>query len=220
MNTVQKAQLLQKRKWRIRKKVTGTAARPRLSVKFSSKHIYAQVINDDTGTTLLAVSTVDKQIRGEVKYGGNKAAAVLTLLGDGAKGWLAVFLARHFMLPDATIGLIALAVFFGHLFPVFLRFKGGKGVATAAGVLLALDWVLGVATLGIWLLTVFGSRYSSLGALFAAVGAPLLAAMMWGGNFLMLAVGVMSLALIAKHWGNLQRLLAGQEPKVGTKKKG
>ncbi len=151
---------------------------------------------------------------------GNKAAAVLTLLGDGAKGWLAVFLARHFMLPVATIGLIALAVFFGHLFPVFLRFKGGKGVATAAGVLLALDWVLGVATLGIWLLTVFGSRYSSLGALFAAVGAPLLAAMMWGGNFLMLAVGVMSLALIAKHWGNLQRLLAGQEPKVGTKKKG
>lgn len=150
---------------------------------------------------------------------GNKAAAVLTLLGDGAKGWLAVFLADYFMLPNAAIGLIVLAVFFGHLFPIFLKFKGGKGVATAAGVLLALDWVLGVATLGLWLLTVAFSRYSSLGALVAAVGAPLLAAMMWGGNSRMLAVTIMSLALIAKHWQNLQRLLTGTEPKLGAKKK-
>jgi glycerol-3-phosphate acyltransferase PlsY len=150
---------------------------------------------------------------------GNKAAAVLTLLGDGAKGWLAVFLADYFMLSNAAIGLIVLAVFFGHLFPIFLKFKGGKGVATAAGVLLALDWVLGVATLGLWLLTVAFSRYSSLGALVAAVGAPLLAAMMWGGNSRMLAVTIMSLALIAKHWQNLQRLLTGTEPKLGAKKK-
>jgi glycerol-3-phosphate acyltransferase PlsY len=149
---------------------------------------------------------------------GNKAAAVVTLLGDATKGWLAVFLANYFMLPNMVVGLVALAVFFGHLFPVFLKFKGGKGVATAAGVLLALDWVLGVATLGLWLLTVLFSRYSSLGALIAAAGAPLLAAMMWGPNFQMLAVGVISLALISKHWPNLQRLLAGNEPKIGAKK--
>jgi glycerol-3-phosphate acyltransferase PlsY len=149
---------------------------------------------------------------------GNKAAAIVTLLGDATKGWLAVFLANHFMLPNMVVGLVALAVFFGHLFPVFLKFKGGKGVATAAGVLLALDWVLGVATLGLWALTVLFSRYSSLGALIAAAGAPLLAAMMWGANFQMLAVGVISLALISKHWPNLQRLLAGSEPKIGAKK--
>ena len=150
---------------------------------------------------------------------GNKAAAVLTLLGDGAKGWLAVFLAQHYMLSNVAIGLIALAVFFGHLFPIFLKFKGGKGVATAAGVLLALDWLLGVGVLGLWLLTVLFSRYSSLGALIAAAGAPMLAAMMWGGSFLMLTVGVISMALISKHWQNLQRLLGGTEPKVGSKKK-
>ena len=150
---------------------------------------------------------------------GNKAAAVLTLLGDGAKGWLAVFLAQHYMLSNVAIGLIALAVFFGHLFPIFLKFKGGKVVATAAGVLLALDWLLGVGVLGLWLLTVLFSRYSSLGALIAAAGAPMLAAMMWGGSFLMLTVGVISMALISKHWQNLQRLLAGTEPKVGSKKK-
>lgn len=149
---------------------------------------------------------------------GNKAAAIVTLLGDAAKGWLAVFLANHFMLPNNVVGLVALAVFFGHLFPIFLKFKGGKGVATAAGVLLALDWVLGVATLGLWALTVLCSRYSSLGALIAAAGAPMLAAMMWGANFQMLAVGVISLALISKHWPNLQRLLAGSEPKIGAKK--
>jgi glycerol-3-phosphate acyltransferase PlsY len=86
-------------------------------------------------------------------------------------------------------------------------------------VLLALDWLLGLATLGAWILTVLFSRYSSLGALFAAAAAPILAAMMWGANFQMLAVGVMSLGLIAKHWGNLQRLLAGTEPRIGAKKK-
>ncbi len=150
---------------------------------------------------------------------GNKKAALLTLLGDGAKGWLAVFLAKHYMLPDVAVGLVAVAVFFGHLFPVFLKFKGGKGVATAAGVLLALDWVLGLATLAVWILSATFSRYSSLGALMAAAASPLLAAMMWGATFQMLAVGVMSLALIGKHWGNLQRLLAGTEPKIGAKKK-
>jgi len=150
---------------------------------------------------------------------GNKAAAILTLLGDGAKGWLAVFLAARYELPSSVVALVALAVFFGHLFPLFLRFKGGKGVATAAGVLLALDWRLGLSVLAIWLLTAFASRYSSLGALLAAAATPLLAGMLWGMTGATLAVGVMSLALIAKHWANLQRLLTGTEPKIGAKKK-
>lgn len=150
---------------------------------------------------------------------GNKAAAIITLLGDAAKGWLAVFLAKHFGMSSAVVALVALAVFFGHIFPLFLKFKGGKGVATAAGVLLALDWVLGLAVLGIWLLTAFVSRYSSLGALLAAASAPMLAGMMWGAIGQTLAVGVMSMALIIKHWANLQRLLTGTEPKIGAKKK-
>jgi glycerol-3-phosphate acyltransferase PlsY len=150
---------------------------------------------------------------------GSKAAAALTLLGDAAKGWLAVFLARHYGLSDAAIALVALAVFFGHLFPVFLKFKGGKGVATAAGVLLALDWLLGLAVLGLWLLTTLVSRYSSLGALVAAAAAPMIAGMMWGASGQMLAVAVMALALISRHWANLQRLLTGTEPKIGAGKK-
>ncbi len=150
---------------------------------------------------------------------GNKAAAILTLLGDAAKGWLAVFLAQRYGLSGAVVALVALAVFFGHLFPLFLKFKGGKGVATAAGVLLGLDWVLGLGVLGLWLLTAFVSRYSSLGALVAAAGTPLLAGMLWGATGQTLAVGVMAAALIAKHWANLQRLLAGTEPKIGAKKK-
>lgn len=151
---------------------------------------------------------------------GHKKAALLTLLGDGAKGWLAVYLAQRFDLSNAAVGMVALAVFLGHLYPVFLRFKGGKGVATAAGVLLALDWRLGLGTLALWLLAALGSRYSSLGALVAAAGAPLLAAMLWGANAVTIAVAIMSMALVGKHWGNLQRLMAGTEPKIGSKKKG
>ncbi len=154
---------------------------------------------------------------------GNKAAAVVTLLGDLAKGWLAVFVVRMYgpaygFDPD-FVGLVALAVFFGHLFPVFLGFKGGKGVATAAGVLLALDLRLGLATLAIWLAVAFVLRYSSLAALIVATAAPLVAFSLWGGEALVLAVGVMSMALIAKHWQNLQRLMAGTETKIGSGKK-
>ncbi len=154
---------------------------------------------------------------------GNKAAAVVTLLGDLAKGWLAVFVVRAYgpaygVDPD-FVGLVALAVFFGHLFPVFLGFKGGKGVATAAGVLLALDLRLGLATLAIWLAVAFVLRYSSLAALIAATAAPLVAFSLWGGEVLVLAVGVMSMALVAKHWQNLQRLMAGTETRIGSGKK-
>lgn len=153
---------------------------------------------------------------------GNKAAALLTLLGDGAKGAFAVLLAQKFApvygFGAATIAGVALAVFFGHLFPVFLKFKGGKGVATAAGVLLALDLGLGLAVLGVWLVTAFLFRYSSLAALLAAAGAPLIGGMMWGINITVVAVGIMSMALIVRHWDNLQRLLAGSESKIGAKK--
>ncbi|MEI7614332.1 MAG: glycerol-3-phosphate 1-O-acyltransferase PlsY [Betaproteobacteria bacterium] len=154
---------------------------------------------------------------------GNKAAAIFTLLGDAAKGALAVLLAQEFAPQygwgNAAIGLIALAVFFGHLYPVFLKFKGGKGVATAAGVLLALSPLLGVATLGTWLLVAFTLRYSSLAALIAAASAPLYAFFFWGGSTLVLPVAVIAMALIVKHWQNLQRLMAGTEPKIGAKKK-
>lgn len=155
---------------------------------------------------------------------GNKAAAIVTLLGDAGKGWLAVFLAQKYGvqaqgLPATVVGLVALAVFFGHLFPVFHKFKGGKGVATAAGVLLALDPLLGLVTLGTWLFVAFTLRYSSLAALIAAVVAPLGAIMLWGANATVLAVGIIAMTLIGKHWPNLQRLMAGNEPKIGAKKK-
>ena len=154
---------------------------------------------------------------------GNKKAAIVTLLGDLAKGWLAVFLAQtygsRFGLGSGAVTLVALAVFFGHLFPIFLNFRGGKGVATAAGVLLALDPLLGLATLGVWLLVAYTLRYSSLSALVAAATAPLIAFFLWGRDPLLAAVALIAMALIAKHWGNLQRLMAGTEPKIGAKKK-
>ena len=151
---------------------------------------------------------------------GNKKAVVLTLLGDALKGWVAVFLAQGAGLSDTAVGLVALAVFFGHLFPVFLRFRGGKGVATAAGVLLALDWPIGLAVLATWLAVAFASRYSSLAAVVAAAAAPLYVGLSRPVGNELLVVGILALALIGKHWPNIQRLLAGQESRIGGKKKG
>ncbi|MBO3713922.1 MAG: glycerol-3-phosphate 1-O-acyltransferase PlsY [Candidatus Accumulibacter sp.] len=154
---------------------------------------------------------------------GHKGAALLTLVGDATKGWLAVFLAAHYApqygLGPLTVGLVALAVFFGHLYPVFLGFKGGKGVATAAGVLLAINPWLGLATLATWLFVAFTLRYSSLAALVAAAAAPLYAILLWGNDGLVLVIGIIAMALIGKHWQNLQRLLAGSEPRIGGKRK-
>ena len=154
---------------------------------------------------------------------GNKVAAVMTLLGDMFKGWLAVYLAQtlgpKYGFAIGLVGVVALAVFFGHLYPVFLKFKGGKGVATAAGVLLALDPVLGLVTLGVWLTIAFTLRYSSLAALVAAAAAPVIAFLQWGSGMLLLVVGIIAMALIVKHWANLQRLMAGTEPQIGAKKK-
>jgi glycerol-3-phosphate acyltransferase PlsY len=151
---------------------------------------------------------------------GNKKAALFTLIGDALKGWVAVFVAQQMGFSDSVIGLVALAVFFGHLFPIFLKFKGGKGVATAAGVLFALDPLIGLAVMGTWLLVAFASRYSSLAALLAAALAPLYTALIHGTNGQILVISIIAMTLIGKHWQNLQRLLAGQESKIGSKKKG
>lgn len=152
---------------------------------------------------------------------GNKAAAVLTLLGDAAKGWLAVVLARHYAPFDenhlTVVAWVALAVFIGHLFPVFLRFKGGKGVATALGVLLAMNFMLGLAALVTWILVALIFRYSSLAALVAAATAPLYGVVMLPSK-LLLATFIMSLLLIWRHKRNIQNLLAGTEGKIGSNK--
>ncbi len=149
---------------------------------------------------------------------GKKAAAALTLFGDAAKGWLAVFIAMKLGLSDVQIALVALAVFLGHLFPIFLNFKGGKGVATALGVLLALSGWLGSAVLVTWLFMAVAFRYSSLSALAAAIVAPLYAFMLGLPHEWVLASLVMSLLLIWRHKSNIQNLLAGKESKIGSKK--
>lgn len=152
---------------------------------------------------------------------GKKAAAVLTLLGDGAKGWLAVVLAQHFVPHEGShltlVAFVALAVFLGHLFPVFLHFKGGKGVATALGVFLAFNVLLGLAVLATWIFVALVFRYSSLAALIAAVSAPVYGLVMLSNEYL-LASGVMSLMLIWRHKDNIRSLLAGTESKIGSKK--
>ena len=145
---------------------------------------------------------------------GSKVAAALTLVGDAAKGGVAVWLASYFTDQLAAVGL---AAFLGHLYPLFHRFQGGKGVATAAGVLLALDWRIGVGTIATWLLIAFFLRYSSLAALVAGLFAPLATAFLLGWQSA-LVVGVMSAFLVWRHRGNISRLLAGTEPRLGAKK--
>lgn len=151
---------------------------------------------------------------------GKKSAAALTLIGDAAKGTVAVVLAQHFLPGNyMAIAMVALAVFAGHLFPVFLRFKGGKGVATAVGVLLALNLWLGLAALATWLLVALVFRLSSLAALLAAAATPVYAILLAVPREYVLAVAVLSLLLIWRHKGNIQNLLAGKESKIGSKSK-
>lgn len=155
---------------------------------------------------------------------GNKKAAVLTLIGDGFKGWLAVWLAQkfgpQFGVGDTGIALVTIAVFLGHLWPVFFRFVGGKGVATALGILLALNVWLGVATLVTWLVIAYAFRYSSLAALIASVFAPFYYGLLFGSaDGILLAVLAMSALLIYRHRKNIANLLAGKESKIGAKKK-
>ncbi len=154
---------------------------------------------------------------------GKKAAAALTLLGDAAKGWLAVFATIQLAPHDGEglwrVALVSLAVFLGHLFPVFLKFQGGKGVATALGVLLALSGWMGLAVLGTWLLVAVVFRYSSLSALVAAIAAPVYAMLFQLRPELVIATGAMSLLLIWRHKTNIQNLLTGKESRIGGKTK-
>jgi glycerol-3-phosphate acyltransferase PlsY len=153
---------------------------------------------------------------------GNKLAAVLTLVGDGLKGWLAVFLAQRlawrFGVDDTGIAAVALAVFAGHLFPVFFRFKGGKGVATAAGALFAIDWRIGLGTLVTWLAIAFFFRYSSLAALVAAAFAPFATALVLGFNVYAAAVLAIAALLVWRDADNIRKLFAGTESRIGEKK--
>ena len=153
---------------------------------------------------------------------GNKVAAALTLLGDCAKGWVAVALAVAFEarlgLGDEGIALVAFAVFAGHLWPVFFRFQGGKGVATALGVLLGLNPLLGLATLATWLIVARATRYSSLAALVSAVFAPFYDALLFGVHPQLLAITVMSALLVLRHRSNIGKLLRGEESRIGQKK--
>jgi len=155
---------------------------------------------------------------------GNKMAAALTLLGDAAKGWAAVMIARAVLgdpinpNTNLLLGLVAIAVFLGHLYPIFHGFKGGKGVATAAGILFAISWVLGLATLGTWLIVAFFMRYSSLAALSAATFAPLYFTFLFGVQPMSLAILVMSLLLIYRHRSNIRNLMNGTETRLAKRK--
>ncbi len=158
---------------------------------------------------------------------GSKAAAVVTLLLDALKGWLPVVLVRWFGQPygleEGTAAAVGLAAFLGHLFPVFFRFQGGKGVATALGVLLAFNWILGLAVAASWLIVAFFFRYSSLASLVAAVFAPVYYlfgdGVVWRLNKpMMLAICVMTFLLIWRHALNISRLVKGTESRLGGKK--
>jgi glycerol-3-phosphate acyltransferase PlsY len=154
---------------------------------------------------------------------GNKAAAALTLLGDGAKGWFAVWLAMRlgpqYGVGDAGIALVALAVFVGHLWPLFTRFVGGKGVATMLGVLIGINGWLGLATIVTWIVIAYAFRYSSLAALVASVFAPFYYGLLFGTDGILLAILVMSALLIYRHRQNIANLMAGKESRLGSKKK-
>ncbi|WP_302173730.1 glycerol-3-phosphate 1-O-acyltransferase PlsY [uncultured Hydrogenophaga sp.] len=159
---------------------------------------------------------------------GNRKAAVLTLLLDAFKGWLPVVLVQGWGEPwglgAGTVALVGLAAFLGHLFPVFFRFQGGKGVATAAGVIVAFNPWLGLASLATWVIVAYFFRFSSLAAIVTAVFAPayflLGRDVAWEApGVMVLALAVMGVLLIWRHAENINRLLAGTESRLGSKKK-
>ncbi len=158
---------------------------------------------------------------------GNKKAAIATLLFDALKGYFPVLLVKlygpDFGLDDRAVALVAISAFMGHLWPVFFAFKGGKGVATAAGILFGVEPLLGAAVMGTWLIVAFFFRYSSLAALAASLFAP--AYYLFGNQIAwqtsdaeLLAVMVMSALLLMRHKDNIARLVSGQETKIGAKK--
>ena len=158
---------------------------------------------------------------------GNKQAAVLTLIGDGAKGFVAVLLAR-LILGDASLTQtlnswvlcgVVLAVFLGHLFPIFHGFRGGKGVATACGILFGINGILGLATLSTWLIVAFFTRYSSLAAICAAIFAPVYCVFLFGVGPMGLTLTVVCVLLLWRHRNNIVKLLDGSETRIGSKKR-
>lgn len=158
---------------------------------------------------------------------GNKAAAVATLLLDALKGWLPMALVgwfgRDYGMREGTLAAVGLAAFIGHLYPVFFKFEGGKGVATAAGVLFGVHWVLGLATLATWVIVAFFSRYSSLASLACALFAPWYylvgdRAFWYVDKTMALAIFVMSAFLVFRHRENINKLLKGKESKLGGSK--
>jgi acyl phosphate:glycerol-3-phosphate acyltransferase len=149
---------------------------------------------------------------------GSKVAAGITLAGDAVKGWLPVWVAVRLELAAEVVAVVAVAAFLGHVFSVWLRFKGGKGVATAAGVMVALDWRLGLGALLVWLTVVVVSRYSSLGSIVSSLFAP--AAVYWtrGVGPLFYAMLAMCAILVWRHEANIRKLLRGEESRIGEKK--
>ncbi len=154
---------------------------------------------------------------------GNKKAAIATLLLDGLKGWLPVVLVKWFGkdygLEDGTMAAVAFAAFLGHLFPVFFRFQGGKGVATAAGALLGIDWLLGLATLSTWLIIAYFTRYSSVASMASAAFAPLFYLLgdrgpWYAERSVLLAVFMIGLLLVIRHRENINKLMLGKESKL------
>jgi glycerol-3-phosphate acyltransferase PlsY len=157
---------------------------------------------------------------------GNKLAAVLTLIGDALKGYLAVMLARVLLGDESLTSTlnswllcgVVIAVFLGHLFPIFHGFKGGKGVATACGILFGINWILGLATLSTWIIVAMFMRYSSLAALAAAIFGPIYFVFLFGFQPMGIALLIVCLLLIWRHRSNIQNLMNGTESRIGSKK--
>jgi acyl phosphate:glycerol-3-phosphate acyltransferase len=149
---------------------------------------------------------------------GHRIAALATLVGDAGKGWVAVLVARILGATDELLALVGFFAFLGHVFPVWLRFRGGKGVATAAGVLIALDWRVGLSAIVVWLAVAAISRYSSLGAIVAAVLAPVATWFFLGIGPIFWAVVGMSVILILRHKANIVKLARGEESRIGERK--
>ena len=152
-----------------------------------------------------------------LRFGGKKLAA-LVLLGDILKGIIPATVAILIGLAPDTVAIVGLAAFVGHLYPVFFGFRGGKGVATAVGVILALSWITGLALIATWLLISFLLRISSLAAIGSAILAPAYIWYLTAQPAYVIAVGIMSLILIWRHRSNIRNLLSGQEPRIGKKK--
>lgn len=148
---------------------------------------------------------------------GNKLAAVLTLLGDGGKGLLAMFLAAQAGADDWTMAMTGLGAMLGHMYPFTLNFQGGKGVATALGVMFGISWMLGAALAAVWLAVAYLTRYSSLAALAAAASAPFIALLLGEKLATILIIAAISLLLIKRHRDNIVNLISGTESRIGKK---